>query len=143
MNYFLIFTITAIAVTVIGQELNRPPFLTGASDAVVKEFYDLLKKDEQKTEAQIDADVEKFVVGLGGNFKVYKFREQVKAEKESYEKAHQAVTAKFSPDAKKADAEMSAVADDPNLNDSQKREKIKNIMDCNISNTTSPQTVHC
>lgn len=50
-----------------------------------------------------------------------------------YEKAHQAAIANFSPEAKEADAKMTAIADDPNLSGVEKRDQIKAVMDCKCS----------
>lgn len=63
----------AIGLATVAAQQDAPPFLTGASPDVIKQFYDLLKADEAKTDPQIDADIEAFVTKLGGDYKVSYF----------------------------------------------------------------------
>ncbi|VDK39262.1 unnamed protein product [Gongylonema pulchrum] len=131
MRYLVLFAVGLAAVAAQQAPQDAPPFLTGAAPDVIKQFYDLLKADETKSDPQIDADIEAFVTKLGGDYKTRfdKFKQELKEGQAQYEKAHQAAVSKFSPAAKEADAKMSAIADNPTLNGIQKRQQIKAIMD--------------
>ncbi|KAM3718332.1 OV-17 antigen [Dirofilaria immitis] len=105
--------------------------LVGAPQSVIKQFYDLLKADETKTDAQTEADVEAFINRLGGTYKTRfdQFKQEIKQGKAAYERLHQQAVAKFSKEAREADAKMSAIADSPSLTTQQKTQQIQAIMD--------------
>ncbi|MCP9263807.1 OV-17 antigen [Dirofilaria immitis] len=109
------------------EQLEVPPFLVGAPQSVIKQFYDLLKADETKTDAQTEADVEAFINRLGGTYKTRfdQFKQEIKQGKAAYERLHQQAVAKFSKEAREADAKMSAIADSPSLTTQQKLNKFK------------------
>uniref|UniRef100_A0A915PUM1 SXP/RAL-2 family protein Ani s 5-like cation-binding domain-containing protein n=1 Tax=Setaria digitata TaxID=48799 RepID=A0A915PUM1_9BILA len=126
----IIFLAIGLLAGVIGQQPEVPPFLVGAPESVVRDFFDLLRKDETKTDPQTEADIEAFVAKLGGDYKrrFDKFKEEVKQGRVEYEKIHQTAIAKFSPAAREADARMSAIADNPNLTIQEKTKQIQTIM---------------
>uniref|UniRef100_A0A0R3RK77 DUF148 domain-containing protein n=1 Tax=Elaeophora elaphi TaxID=1147741 RepID=A0A0R3RK77_9BILA len=138
MKYFILFSIVLIASLATAQQapvgqqgapqVIVPPFLEGAPDDVIKRFFDLLKNDETKTDPQTEADIEAFVRQLGGTYQ--KFKQDIKEGKAQYEKMHQAAVARFSAEAKAADAKMTAIADSPTLTNRQKTEQIQAIMNC-------------
>nr|ACJ03762.1 Ag2 [Baylisascaris schroederi]ACJ03763.1 Ag2 [Ascaris lumbricoides] len=132
MKYLITVTCLFVLALVEGQTPSRvPPFLVGAPESAVKEFFELIKKDEDKTDPEIEADIDAFVAKLGGDYpnKFKAFKEELKAHEAEYEKAHAAAVAKFSPAAKEADAKLTAIAEDTKLNGIQKRQKIKEAME--------------
>ncbi|VIO93933.1 Uncharacterized protein BM_BM2001 [Brugia malayi] len=136
MKYFIFLSIGLIAAASAQREAQLPqpeipPFLSGAPSHVVKQFFDLLKADESKTDPQTEADIEAFIRRLGGDYQTRfeQFKQEIKKEKAQYEKIHQAALLKFSPAAREADAKMSAIADSTQLTNHQKTEQIKAIMD--------------
>ncbi|VDO76902.1 unnamed protein product [Onchocerca flexuosa] len=83
MKFFILLTTGLLAVTAIPQQRGReqlqqqqpnvpeaPPFLQGAPPNVINDFFNLLKADENKTDAETELDVEKFIDSLGGNYRV-------------------------------------------------------------------------
>ncbi|VDK19945.1 unnamed protein product [Anisakis simplex] len=106
-----------------------PPFLAGAPQDVVKAFFELLKKDETKTDPEIEKDLDAWVDTLGGDYKAKfeTFKKEMKAKEAELAKAHEEAVAKMTPEAKKADAELSKIAEDDSLNGIQKAKKIQAI----------------
>ncbi|KAK5979696.1 Surface-associated antigen 2 [Trichostrongylus colubriformis] len=107
-----------------------PPFLQNAPPAKQKEFEGLLANAGGMTDAQIDQKVQQWVsqqdAGIQGAFK--DFVQQVKTAQAQSEAAHQAAVAKFGPEAKAADAKLSAIAADPAKTNQQKAEEISNVL---------------
>ncbi|KHN84076.1 OV-17 antigen [Toxocara canis] len=115
----------------VAQNPPPPPFLVGAPENIIKEFNDLIQRDESKTDSQIEADLNAWVAKLGGDYKAKfeAFKNELKQHQAEFDKAHAAAVAKFSPAAKEADAKLSAIAADSKLNGIQKRKQIKAIFD--------------
>ncbi|EFO21235.1 SXP-1 protein [Loa loa] len=106
-----------------------PPFLDGAPPDVVQRFYDLVN-NESKTTPEIEADVEKFIHKLGGNYttRFEKFKEEVKRLNAEFETQRSKIVSNLSPEARKADAMLSDIAKDMHLTNRQKTERILTIM---------------
>ncbi|EJW83202.1 OV-17 antigen [Wuchereria bancrofti] len=136
MKYFIFLSIGLIAGALAQREAqipqsDIPPFLSGAPNHVVKQFFDLLRADESKTDPQTEADIEAFMRRLGGVYQARfeQFKQEMKKQKAQYDKVHQAALSRFSPAARQADARMSAIAESKQLTGKQKTEQIKAIMD--------------
>ncbi|MFH4977687.1 hypothetical protein AB6A40_004396 [Gnathostoma spinigerum] len=107
-----------------------PPFLEGAPEAIQNEFWDLVVKDEEKPDAEIEADLRAWIDKIGEPYKTKfeGFVATVEKQKERFEKQHEELLSKLSPEAKKADAEITAVVRDKTLNGIKRVRKIKAIL---------------
>ncbi|KAK0394922.1 hypothetical protein QR680_001010 [Steinernema hermaphroditum] len=130
MNKLLVVFVACAVVAVFGQEPPPPPFLQGASPAVIQSFNALLQNAGGKTDKQIDDAVDKWVAGQSAQVKsaYVKFKADIKQQQAAAENAHKAALAKFSPAAKAADAKLSAIANSPALTAEQKGEQIQQIL---------------
>lgn len=122
--------VALLVVLICAEERQPPPFLKGATPEQITDFYKLIDADGDKTEAQIDQDVEGFVNKLGGDFpkQFTDFKAEVKKAGEEYEEAHQKAVATLSQPAQEADKKMTAIANNQDLTAEQKRQQIEAIM---------------
>ncbi|KAJ1348913.1 hypothetical protein KIN20_004322 [Parelaphostrongylus tenuis] len=113
-----------------GQQQELPPFLQGASPATVKEFEMLLMKAENMTQNQLDMAINEWISRQDPRIqKAFQlFMKQVKDAQAQGEAAHKAAIAKFSPEAKNADAQLTAIASHPNKTNRQKGEEIQALL---------------
>ncbi|CEF59754.1 Domain of unknown function DUF148 domain-containing protein [Strongyloides ratti] len=111
-----------------GNEL--PPFLVGAPQPVAASFEALIAANAHKPETEIDKAVEDWISkqDQGIKTKFQQFKTQVSKMNKDAEAAHNAALAKFSAEAKAADAKMSAIAANSALSPKQKGEQIESIM---------------
>lgn len=70
MNCLILFAIALIACVAAQGQADIPPFLIGAPDQIVRQFFDIIKADETKTDPQTEYDIESFITRLGGDYKV-------------------------------------------------------------------------
>uniref|UniRef100_A0AC35U5C8 DUF148 domain-containing protein n=1 Tax=Rhabditophanes sp. KR3021 TaxID=114890 RepID=A0AC35U5C8_9BILA len=133
MNKFLIATFAflgAVAFASAQQGGGVPPFLEGAPPATVAAFGQLLQANGNKPDTEIDRAVEAWVAGQDASIKTKfaAFQAKMKSANSDAEKAHASALAKFSPEAKAADAKMSAIASNPSLSGEAKGKQIEAIM---------------
>ncbi|CAD6191759.1 unnamed protein product [Caenorhabditis auriculariae] len=118
-----------LAVLVAAQQGGdgAPPFLRRATPAQITSFQQLIQSNGQLTDAQLDAKVNDWVKQQGGNVQAdwNDFQQHVKSNQASAEAAHAAAVARFSPAAKKADADLSKISQDPSLGVQAKGQKIQ------------------
>ncbi|VDM59360.1 unnamed protein product [Angiostrongylus costaricensis] len=112
------------------SQQDLPPFLQGASPATVKEFEKLLMGAENMTQSQLDAAINNWVnkqdARIQSAFK--QFLKQVKDAQAQGEAAHKAAVAKFSAEAKRADAQLTAIASHPSKTNRQKGMEIQALL---------------
>ncbi|CAI5443719.1 unnamed protein product [Caenorhabditis angaria] len=123
-----IFLVSAIFVAVaLCQNDNLPPFLHHASAEQVKAFEALINDHGHLNEVQLDAEVQAWVAKQGGEVAAdfAKFQEFIKTSHDQAEAAHQSAIASWSPAAKKADADLTALSRDLELPVKVKAEKIQ------------------
>ncbi|KAK0415063.1 hypothetical protein QR680_011753 [Steinernema hermaphroditum] len=127
---FVVFAACAVF-AVLAEDVPPPPFLQGASPAVLQSFGALIDSVGGKTDTEIDAAVDKWVAGQSAQIKTayVKFKAEVKQQLAQSEAAHNSAVAKFSPAAKAADAKLSAVANSLSLSAEQKGEQIQKILE--------------
>ncbi|VDM43261.1 unnamed protein product [Toxocara canis] len=126
----VIILVTLLVVVFAQGPQGPPPFLAGAPQQVINEFGQLLRGAPDKTDAQIDRDIEQWVSRQGGKVKAEyeKFKAQLRQGKARADAAHRASIAKFSPAARAADAQLTAIAENPNLIGREKEQKITAIL---------------
>uniref|UniRef100_A0A7E4ZQ98 ANIS5_cation-bd domain-containing protein n=1 Tax=Panagrellus redivivus TaxID=6233 RepID=A0A7E4ZQ98_PANRE len=115
---------------VLAQQFPVPPFLEGAPAATIAEFEALLAKSNSLTDAEIDGTVDNWIASQSGSIKTryVAFKAELKKHQAAAEAAHQAAVARFSADAKAADARLTAIANNPALTAAQKGAQIQAIM---------------
>uniref|UniRef100_A0A0M3IB55 DUF148 domain-containing protein n=2 Tax=Ascaris TaxID=6251 RepID=A0A0M3IB55_ASCLU len=129
MKVLIIFVAIVVIAFAQGPQ-GPPPFLVGAPANVVAEFKQIITGAPDKTDAEIDRDIENWVARQGPKIKTEfnKFKTQMQQGKARAEAAHRASIAKFSPAAKAADAQLTAIADNPNLKGREKQQKITSLL---------------
>ncbi|ETN68623.1 hypothetical protein NECAME_15720 [Necator americanus] len=107
-----------------------PPFLQSAPAAVQQDFDKLFVNAGSKTDAEIDKMVQDWVGKQDASIKTAfdAFVKEVKAAQAQGEAAHQAAIAKFSAEAKAADAKLSAIANDRSKTNAQKGAEIDSVL---------------
>ncbi|CAL2032734.1 hypothetical protein CAEBREN_29712 [Caenorhabditis brenneri] len=118
------------AVSVYGQPAGGqdvPPFLRNATPAQLQSFQQLIQANGHLTETALDAKVQAWVTTQGGKVAAdwADFQKFIKGQQGQAEAAHQAAIANFSPAAKKADAELTAISNDSSLSVQAKGQKIQ------------------
>ncbi|CAI5443718.1 unnamed protein product [Caenorhabditis angaria] len=110
-----------------GGQDDVPPFLRRASQAQLQSFQGLIQNHGHLTEAALDAKVQQWVQQQGGNVAAdfAEFQNFIKGNNAQAEAAHNAAIASFSPAAKKADADLTAIAQDQSLPVKAKGEKVQ------------------
>ncbi|MFH4977686.1 hypothetical protein AB6A40_004395 [Gnathostoma spinigerum] len=108
------------------QPLAVPPFLKGAPEAKVKEFHDLLRTAHHKKDKDIDADVDAWVKKQTPEIQQHyaTFKEKLIKVQKASKLAHKNAVAKLSPEAQKADEELTKIAEHEHLVGKEKKEKI-------------------
>ncbi|KAH7697642.1 Ag1 [Aphelenchoides avenae] len=121
--------LVALAACAFAQQ-GLPPFLQGAPQSTVQEFQQLLATGNAKTDTQIDAEVDAWVQkqSAGIKTKYAQFKADLKKQQEQAEAAHRQSVARFSPQAKEADAKLTAIANNPSLSATQKAEQIQSVV---------------
>ncbi|CAI5443720.1 unnamed protein product [Caenorhabditis angaria] len=104
-----------------------PPFLRRASQAQLQAFQALIQNHGHLTEAGLEAKVQQWAKAQGGNvaYDFAEFEKFVTGAKHQANAAHDAALAKFTPAARKADADLSAIAAQTNLPVREKGMKIQ------------------
>jgi len=107
-----------------------PPFLQGASPALIDEFHKLLATSSAKTDKQIDDAVDDWVSKQddGIKSKYAEFKTQMKEHHSVADAAHKAAVEKFSPEAKAADEKLSEIATHVGLTAEQKHKEIEKVV---------------
>ncbi|VDN84651.1 unnamed protein product [Brugia pahangi] len=136
----LAFPVLLLVCSVFGEEQQFmiPPFLLGAPESAVREMKELFQKYANKPDSQLEAAVEEWVNGKGGMIKV---RPERFIKIFQYEKLFQIMNERgiefktmaenLSPEAKKADVDLSNIGKDKTLSEQQKREKFKEYLRSN------------
>uniref|UniRef100_A0A7E4W4I3 ANIS5_cation-bd domain-containing protein n=1 Tax=Panagrellus redivivus TaxID=6233 RepID=A0A7E4W4I3_PANRE len=128
----VVFALAVVVVAaVMAQEAPQtPPFLEGASPAVVSEFNTLLAGAHGQTDAQLEGKVDAWVSKQSKDIqdKFAVFKVEYKKQQAAAEAAHAQAISKFSPEAKAADARLSEVANKHTLTVKEKGEQIEAIM---------------
>uniref|UniRef100_A0A915EPK8 SXP/RAL-2 family protein Ani s 5-like cation-binding domain-containing protein n=1 Tax=Ditylenchus dipsaci TaxID=166011 RepID=A0A915EPK8_9BILA len=119
-----------VAVATAQEQAPPPPFLQGASPALIEEFHKMLQNSNGKTDKQIDDAVEEWInkQEQGIKTKYQSFKTEMKQHHSAADAAHKAALEKFSPEAKAADEKLSAVATNPALTAEQKGKEIEKIV---------------
>ncbi|KAI6226193.1 Surface-associated antigen 2 [Aphelenchoides fujianensis] len=132
MSRFAVFALLAalVAVALAQQQPPPPPFLQGQPPAVIASFNKILEKGHSMTDKQLDEEVEKWVgtQAAAVKTKYTQFKNELKGHQDGAEKAHQAAIAKFSPEAKAADAKLSSIANDASKTSQQKNAEIEKFV---------------
>ncbi|VDK72303.1 unnamed protein product [Litomosoides sigmodontis] len=141
MKYFILLSIGLVAGIAIAQQggdtnLNfpesiLPPFLINAPYSIVQQYLDIVKDADSKTNQQVADELDKLMRRLGEPYlsEHERLKQMEEQEQAKFEKIHDAAVAKFSPEAKEADAKMIAIVSDPSLTNHVKRERIQAIME--------------
>nr|ABV55106.1 Ani s 9 allergen precursor [Anisakis simplex]AGC60038.1 Ani s 9 allergen [Anisakis pegreffii]AGC60039.1 Ani s 9 allergen [Anisakis pegreffii]AGC60040.1 Ani s 9 allergen [Anisakis pegreffii]AGE13348.1 Ani s 9 allergen precursor [Anisakis simplex] len=122
--------ILAVAVFVVAVSAQGPPplppFVANAPPAVQAEFRQLANGAPDKTEAEIEAQIEQWVASKGGAVQAEfnKFKQMLEQGKARAEAAHQASLTRLSPAAKAADARLSAIASNRALKVGEKQRQL-------------------
>ncbi|PIO65084.1 hypothetical protein TELCIR_13262 [Teladorsagia circumcincta] len=119
-----------VAVSFAQGPQGPPPFLQNAPVPKQKEFEALLANAGSLTDAQIDQKVMEWVSKQDPSIKSAfdAFVQKVKAAQAQSEAAHKAAVANFGPEAKAADAKLSAIASDPSKTNQQKATEINAVL---------------
>ncbi|KAI6179327.1 DUF148 domain-containing protein [Aphelenchoides besseyi] len=132
MSSFTVLAVLAaiIALSTAQQQPPPPPFLQGQPQAVVDSFHQVLQKGHGMTDAALDKEVEAWIGTQSAQVKTKyaQFKNELKSHQQNAEKAHQQSIAKFSPEAKAADAKLSAIANNPSLTAGQKNQQIEEFV---------------
>ncbi|MFH4977688.1 hypothetical protein AB6A40_004397 [Gnathostoma spinigerum] len=124
--------LTYVVVVAENKTINDtlPSFLQGESQEVIDQFKAILGTAHDKSDPQVDAEITKFVNEKGGELKKkYEvFRAEIQKEIEIGKKAHQKAYEKFSPEAKKIDRELTAIANNNQLTGQEKLKRFAEIM---------------
>ncbi|CAB3411011.1 unnamed protein product [Caenorhabditis bovis] len=104
-----------------------PPFLRRATPAQLQSFQQLVQTNGHLTDAALDAKVAGWAQQQGGNVAAdwAEFQKFIKQSQAQAEAAHNAALAHFSPAAKKADADLTAISNDASLSVKAKGDKIQ------------------
>ncbi|EFO21234.1 hypothetical protein LOAG_07252 [Loa loa] len=107
-----------------------PPFLLGAPESEVIEMKELLRKNADKPDFQMEAVVEQWVKAKGGVIK--EKYDQFKANMQlMHEKAtllREAMAKNLSAEARKADEDLANIGNDRTLSAQQKKEKFEKYL---------------
>ncbi|CAI2342399.1 unnamed protein product [Caenorhabditis sp. 36 PRJEB53466] len=125
--------LAVVAVSVYGQPAGGqdvPPFLRRATPAQLQSFQGIIQNNGHLTDAALDTKVQEWVKQQGGNVAAdwAEFQKFIKGQQGQAEAAHQAAIASFSPAAKKADAELTAISNDGSLSVQAKGQKIQSYL---------------
>uniref|UniRef100_A0A914C4C8 SXP/RAL-2 family protein Ani s 5-like cation-binding domain-containing protein n=1 Tax=Acrobeloides nanus TaxID=290746 RepID=A0A914C4C8_9BILA len=125
---FVVLAVTACVVY--SQAPPPPPFLVGAPASTVNEFNQLLATSGGLTDPQIDAAVDAWVAKQSDDIKSKheQFKQEKNKQQEAAKAAHAAALANFSPEAKDADAKLSAIADNLSLTAQDKSQQIQQLL---------------
>ncbi|EJW83201.1 hypothetical protein WUBG_05888 [Wuchereria bancrofti] len=131
----LAFPVLLLVCTVFGEEQQFmiPPFLLGAPESDVKEMKELFQRYANKPDSQLEAALEEWVNGKGGMIKekYNQFKANMQLMHEKAALLRKAMAENLSPEAKKADADLSSIGKDKTLSEQQKKEKFKEYLRSN------------
>uniref|UniRef100_A0A915Q1U5 SXP/RAL-2 family protein Ani s 5-like cation-binding domain-containing protein n=1 Tax=Setaria digitata TaxID=48799 RepID=A0A915Q1U5_9BILA len=107
-------------------QLMIPPFLMGAPESTVQELQELIKRNINKPDFEVEALVEQWANEKGGTIKekFYQFKADMKLMQERANSMRKAMAQNLSPEARKADEDLSRIGNNKTLNVQQKQRKL-------------------
>ncbi|VDN55520.1 unnamed protein product [Dracunculus medinensis] len=124
---FLIIFATIVVLVLCQFDDDIPPFLKGAPQSTIKEFETILQNGQSQTDQQLDANINAWIAKQTSAIQnAYRtFMAQIRTAQQQAEQARRTMLAKFSADARAADAQLTKIAEDPRLTGEQKQAKIE------------------
>nr|BAF75704.1 SXP/RAL-2 family protein 2 isoform 2 [Anisakis simplex] len=124
----VLFFVAAVVAVSLAQDQGPPPlpkFLDGADQATKDAFAALAQTFKDDTDKQVEDAVQQFVNDHPAIKDAYEAeKKEVLAAQQAAEEEHKKLVAALPPDAQKADAELTAIADDASLTLAAKHDKI-------------------